>query len=223
MGIIAAGCIVCAWTLHLWWLLGYAPLHMAHPLTYLGIAVQTYLYTGLFITAHDAMHGSVSRNRFVNTSIGFLCALLYAGMWYPKLYINHHLHHKHPAEDKHDPDFHASGRFIPWFAAFMWHYTTVYQLIIMAVAFNLLALYTSESRLIWFWVLPALLSSLQLFTVGTFLPHKHPHTMQRPHNARSMRKNHTLAMLSCYFFGYHTEHHISPGTPWYRLWKLKTD
>jgi beta-carotene ketolase (CrtW type) len=27
--------------------------------------------------------------------------------------------------------------------------------------------------------------------------------------------------LSCYFFGYHFEHHDSPGTPWWRLWRVK--
>jgi beta-carotene/zeaxanthin 4-ketolase len=28
-------------------------------------------------------------------------------------------------------------------------------------------------------------------------------------------------MTSCYFFGYHWEHHHSPATPWWELWKVK--
>jgi hypothetical protein len=33
------------------------------------------------------------------------------------------------------------------------------------------------------------------------------------------KKNHVLAFFSCYFFGYHYEHHHSPGTPWWMLWR----
>jgi beta-carotene ketolase (CrtW type) len=28
-------------------------------------------------------------------------------------------------------------------------------------------------------------------------------------------------MLSCYFFGYHYEHHESPQTPWWKLYQIK--
>ncbi|MFW6276162.1 MAG: fatty acid desaturase, partial [Bacteroidota bacterium] len=71
--------------------------------------------------------------------------------------------------------------------------------------------------------LPALLSTLQLFYFGTYLPHRKPHThdMGR-HRARTQSKNHLWAMLSCYFFGYHTEHHESPGTPWWQLYTKKS-
>ncbi|MFY8132892.1 MAG: hypothetical protein ACOVOL_06615, partial [Bacteroidia bacterium] len=37
------------------------------PLIILFIFLQTHLYTGLFITAHDAMHGTVSLNKRWNT------------------------------------------------------------------------------------------------------------------------------------------------------------
>jgi beta-carotene ketolase (CrtW type) len=42
-----------------------------------------------------------------------------------------------------------------------------------------------------------------------------------PHHARTLPRHHLWAMLSCYFFGYHWEHHQSPGTPWWRLWRMK--
>jgi beta-carotene ketolase (CrtW type) len=29
------------------------------------------------------------------------------------------------------------------------------------------------------------------------------------------------AFVSCYFFGYHYEHHDSPATPWWLLWRVK--
>jgi beta-carotene ketolase (CrtW type) len=43
----------------------------------------------------------------------------------------------------------------------------------------------------------------------------------RPHNSRTQPNNHLLAMLSCYFFGYHFEHHAYPRTPWWRLYQRK--
>ncbi|RZL43682.1 MAG: fatty acid desaturase, partial [Pedobacter sp.] len=28
--------------------------------------------------------------------------------------------------------------------------------------------------------------------------------------------------ITCYFFGYHLEHHQKPATPWWQLYKSKT-
>lgn len=72
------------------------------------------------------------------------------------------------------------------------------------------------------FVAPPVLASLQLFTFGTYLPHRRPTTeAMAPHHARTQEPNHPWAMLSCYFFGYHWEHHQSPSTPWWRLWRVK--
>ncbi len=95
------------------------------------------------------------------------------------------------------------------------------QLIIMAVAFNYLKLHFNEASIWGFWVIPAFLGTLQLFYFGTYRPHMLPHTEEmEPHKARTQKPNHLLAMLSCYFFGYH-EHHEAPGTPWWQLYKMK--
>ena len=66
-----------------------------NPLVYLFVLVQMHLYTGLFITAHDAMHGTVSSNKTINNSVGFIATFVYAAFWYPKLYTKHHQHHQH--------------------------------------------------------------------------------------------------------------------------------
>src|SRR3569833_2559591 len=50
--------------------------NFANPLLYLFILVQMHLYTGLFITAHDAMHGTVSPNKMLNNLVGHVCTLL---------------------------------------------------------------------------------------------------------------------------------------------------
>ncbi|MBU3699654.1 MAG: fatty acid desaturase [Candidatus Kapabacteria bacterium] len=225
MGLLSAAIIITLWSVHLWWMLVRMPfgsgsifdgVHAA-----VHILIQGYLFTGLFITAHDAIHGTVSRSRRINTIIGTVCALLFAGLSYRRLSQNHHLHHAHPADDERDPDFHPSNRFLPWFSAFMRRYATIWQFVFMGAAFNILKIWIPEPRLWLFWVVPAFLGALQLFTIGTYLPHRKPHSHDMPHNARSMRLNHALAMVSCYFFGYHTEHHLSPGTPWWKLWRVK--
>ncbi|HYO68452.1 MAG TPA: fatty acid desaturase, partial [Archangium sp.] len=113
--------------------------------------------------------------------------------------------------------------FWPWFATFMVRYTTWLQILVMAAKFNLLLLLgVAQWRIVAFWVVPALLGTVQLFYFGTFLPHRRPDTPDMaPHHARSLPRNHLWAMLSCYFFGYHWEHHQSPSTPWWRLWKMR--
>jgi beta-carotene ketolase (CrtW type) len=187
-----------------------------NPLVYVFVLVQMHLYTGLFITAHDAMHGTISSNRLLNNLIGYICTFLYALFWYPQLYTKHHLHHSH-VHTKTDPDFHNGG-FISWYFNFIRNYLSVWQLIAMALLFNVLKLWIPQPNLLLFWVAPSLLSTLQLFYFGTYQPHKDQ--PDNRHHARSQRKNHLAAFFSCYFFGYHYEHHDSPDTPWWKLWRI---
>ena len=222
MGIIIAFIIISIWASHLTYSLLYVNVDFTNPVFYLHILLQGYLYTGLFITAHDAMHGTVSKNKFINKSIGSISTLLFAGLSYNKLIKNHFKHHKSPGENE-DPDFYTkSQNFFIWWGTFLWRYTTITQLIIMAVVFNVLKIWFDEISIILFWIVPAFLGTFQLFFFGTYLPHKYPHTeSMQPHKARTQKRNHLWAMLSCYFFGYHYEHHESPRTPWWRLYKLK--
>jgi len=222
MGIFIASLIILLWAGHLFYALSYADTDFSSVWFYVHILVQAYFYTGLFITGHDAMHGTVSENKNVNKFIGQLSSFLFAALSYKRLFKNHFLHHKYPGEEK-DPDFYVrSQNFFMWWGAFLFRYTTVIQLILMGIIFNLLKLFFPEKNIIFFWVLPAVLSTFQLFFFGTFLPHRYPHLEEmRPHNARTQKKNHLRAMLSCYFFGYHYEHHDTPKTPWWQLYKVK--
>lgn len=222
MGILIACAIILLWFSHLIYILNFIDIDLTNPFFYLHIFIQAYLYTGLFITGHDAMHGTVSSNKKVNKLIGITSTFLFAGLSYNRLIKNHFQHHKHPGEES-DPDFYTrSQNFLVWWFWFMVRYTTLTQLLIMAAAFNILKIWFNDATLIFFWVLPAFLGTLQLFYFGTYLPHKYPHTENMiPHNARTQKKNHLWAMLSCYFFGYHHEHHESPKTPWWQLYKMK--
>lgn len=222
MGVIVAAIIITIWFSHLLFILTSVNVKFDSIGFYFHILFQAYLYTGLFITAHDAMHQTVSLNKKLNRLIGTVATFLYAGMSYKRLIKNHFMHHKNPGSET-DPDFSIrSQNFFIWWAAFMIHYTTITQIIIMAVAFNILKIWIPEISLWFFWVIPAFLSSLQLFFFGTYIPHRKPHLEEmEPHKARTQKKNHLWAMLSCYFFGYHYEHHESPKIPWWRLYQTK--
>ncbi len=224
MGIIIAVSVILVWGAHLFYILLYVPVSAVNPWMYLHILIQAYLFTGLFITAHDAMHGNISAKRWVNKVFGYLASFLFAGMYYKRLRKNHGRHHKHSATEK-DPDYYVhSQNFLRWWGAFMWRYVTIIQLVVMAVFYNLLILIpgVTEARALLYWALPAVLGTLQLFWAGVYWPHRLPHTEQMgPHRARTQHKNHPWAMLSCYFFGYHREHHNNPRIPWWKLYKTK--
>ena len=155
----------------------------ANPLLYLFILVQMHLYTGLFITAHDAMHGTVSPNKKLNDAVGYVCTLLYASFWYPKLYTKHHLHHNH-VHTNDDPDYHE-GNFVQWYGRFISNYLSWWQIVVMAVLFNILKIWIPQENLLLFWVVPSLLSTLQLFYFGTYLPHKGEHNNRHHAAARA--------------------------------------
>lgn len=217
-----------ALVVYLLWLghLGYSLLTVSVDLRsfwfWIHIAVQGYLFTGLFITGHDAMHGTVSNNRKLNDFIGWIATLSFAFLSYNRLRKNHYLHHQFPASER-DPDFHPhSNNVLLWWIRFMVHYITWWQLVLMAVTFNVLLLWFSVEQLISFWVVSAFLGTFQLFVFGTYIPHRRPHTeIMGIHRARTLPRNHWIAMLTCYFFGYHREHHIRPTIPWWNLYSVK--
>ncbi|RYZ39411.1 MAG: fatty acid desaturase [Myxococcaceae bacterium] len=222
-GALLALAVLGAWGGHLAWLLAGPEQPWDSPLTWLHVLFQMWLSTGLFITGHDAMHGTVSLDRRVNTAVGTVVCFLFAGMSYRRLVVNHRAHHADPTGQS-DPDFATRTQaFWPWFATFMVRYATWSQIAVMALKFNVLMyLGVSQPRLLAFWVLPSVLATVQLFYFGTYRPHRRPDTAaMAPHHARTQPRNHLWALLSCFFFGYHWEHHASPGTPWWRLWRVK--
>ncbi len=217
-GIFIALLILSAWWLCLIYLLQY-PINWYSPWPYMFMLGQTHLYTGLFITAHDAMHGVVSRNRKINITIGFVTAGLFAYNNYFRLFPKHHAHHRHVATDQ-DPDYHG-GNFFVWYYSFLKQYITWPQLLLMALTFNILKLLFPVENVVLFWMLPAVLATFQLFYFGTYLPHRGEHEPDNRHKARTQSKNHVWAFISCYFFGYHYEHHDQPYLPWWQLYKTK--
>jgi beta-carotene/zeaxanthin 4-ketolase len=214
-GLFFALTIISLWSISLIFLLHYE-IKWSNPLVYVFILVQTHLYTGIFITAHDAIHGVVvPDNKRLNYWIGFTCATLFAYNNYEKLSRKHHLHHAHVVSDD-DPDYY-NGNFFRWYLKFALEYVTIWQIILMAITYNILKLYFPMENLIVFWEVPAILSTLQLFYFGTYLPHRGEHEIENKFKSRSQRLNHYKAFLACYFFGYHHEHHAYPYLPWWQL------
>jgi len=128
----------------------------------------------------------------------------------------------HQCPSVQDPDFYdgSSGR---WFVKFMWTYTTLGQLLRMgAIAFCMIALGVPVQNML-FWVVPPLCSAVQLFIVGTYLPHrKAAQPFKDRHRARSLDFSSCLSIISCFNFGgAHHEHHIWTRVPWWRLHLLK--
>lgn len=183
--------------------------------------LATFLYVGLFITAHDAMHGSVAPGRpRVNRSVARVALWLYAAFGESALRAAHARHHATPAAAG-DPDYAQGERYLPWLLSFALRYVSLRQLVVLAVEGNVLIHLCGvrPARLIAVWVAPAVLSAVQLFTFGTYLPHRAPPGGHRDaHRARSLALPRALSFLTCWHFGgRHHEHHADPSLPWWRL------
>jgi beta-carotene ketolase (CrtW type) len=224
LGLALAGLIILAWmSVHIaaiflvdWTQPGRM---LAAPLV---IALQCWLSVGLFIIAHDTMHGSLTpRQPGLNRAIGRFCVFIYAGFSYARLFESHHAHHRH-AGTAEDPDFDVehSSRFWPWYAKFFRHYFgwREFGMLTIAVVLYLLILRERFPTMLVFWALPAILSSIQLFYFGTYRPHRiDDEGFADDHRARSNDFSPIMSLLTCFHFGYHHEHHDAPWVPWWKL------
>jgi beta-carotene/zeaxanthin 4-ketolase len=186
---------------------------------------RMFIQTGLFIVAHDAIHEVVfPSDHKLNRWVGQLTLTLYALLPYQKLALNHWQHHRNPGQPN-DPDFHdgVHRNIFAWYLKFMTGYLDARQRIVlffgMGVIFHTLHLgfHVPIANLILFWVLPIILSSMQLFLFGTYLPHRANSNIENAHHAISSNYSPFLSFLTCYHFGYHWEHHEYPHLPWYKL------
>ncbi len=189
-----------------------------------GILLRTFLHTGLFIVTHEAIHGNISSFPWLNDAFGYITSWLYALLPYRLLAKNHQLHHRFPGTDR-DPDYHETekGGFWTWYFKFMKTYQTGRQVWISLIGISIifcafLICQVPAVNLILFWIIPLVLSSLQLFTFGIFLPHQcHGRGSEYGHCTRSIHLPVFWSFLTCYHFGYHREHHLYPHLPWHQL------
>jgi len=214
-GILTACALLAAWLL---WVP--ATLLFARPALAPLALVSAFLYTGLFITGHDALHGTVApAHPRINRALGTLSLWLFAAFDLRHLEADHRAHHGAPASPA-DPDFHPEGEksYRRWLFAFILRYVTVRQVVLLALfaQIPLHVLHVPLANLLLFWVAPPLLATLQLFTFGTYLPHR-AESFADAHRARSSGYPVWLSFLTCYHFGYHHEHHAQPHLAWWQL------
>lgn len=181
------------------------------------------LYTGLFITTHDAMHGNICfGRRWLNDLLGRVAISLYAWMDYKMLWEAHWEHHNHTGVVGRDPDFH-NGRSIallPWFGRFMGSYFSVAQFAKIALASQVLqALGAPYWNLVVYMAGSALVAAFRLFYFGTYVVH----LPQSPDEPMPWWKSHSSAapwpvtFWQAWHFTLHLEHHRWPYAPWWDL------
>lgn len=215
--------IAVAWlTIHFGGIFAFALSPDRWPLVVALVAVQAWLSTGLFITAHDCMHGSFAPGLpRLNRLVGRTVLMLYAGLDYDRLLPQHHAHHRYVGTAD-DPDFSVADprRPVRWLAKFFATYYTHWQIVrIIVVACLYLALGASLVSIVVFWAIPALIALVQLFYFGTYLPHRHDDApFVDHHNSRGTGHGRLTSLLTCFNFGgYHHEHHLHPQVSWWRL------
>jgi beta-carotene/zeaxanthin 4-ketolase len=226
MGLLILIGIFSVWLLSLFILL---PLHSSSvPTIWLLLAVleRAFLHTGLFIIAHDAMHGSlIPQSRIWNDSVGRIAVSCYGFLSYEHCCSNHYQHHAHPGQVG-DPDFYDGQRTQPiaWYLKFIREYLPLRRLGLFLGGWSLAffslhqVFQVSFINFGLFCILPLILSSIQLFVFGTYMPHRDRFATQSSfHHIHSVDYPVWLSFLSCYHFGYHRAHHDFPHAPWYEL------
>ncbi|MEO5577436.1 MAG: fatty acid desaturase [Sphingomicrobium sp.] len=223
VGLLLASAVCAAWlAIHVGGIFIWQWRSGSIPLAALLVLVQAWLSTGLFIIAHDCMHGSLAPGRpKLNRWIGTMCLGAYAALSYRALLPKHLAHHAAPGTAD-DPDFNPRDprHILPWFVAFFRGYYTHGQIVrITVVAIIYMLLGASLLNIVIFWAVPAVLALVQLFVFGTYLPHRHADKpFADEHRARSNALPFLGSLITCFHFGgYHHEHHLSPGTAWWRL------
>lgn len=187
------------------------------------ISIRSFLNTGLFIIAHDSMHNTLSPEwPRLNKAVGTMALFLYAGLNYSSCKHKHLLHHSSP-ETPEDPDYRleTEAGFLSWFFRFLRSYVNRRSLFWLTSSWALtyaLSGYSIEN-VIAFSVIPLIISSVQLFTFGIWLPHR-PALESDSTTPRSSNFPPLLSLITCYNFGYHREHHENPFIPWYQLPRL---
>ncbi len=222
VGLALAGAVGLGWlTVHLCAMVWFRPTGADWLLALPIAALQSWLSVGLFIVAHDAMHGSLAPGRpALNRRIGRASLTLYAGFSYDRLTAAHWQHHRAPGSAE-DPDFSAEhpDRFGRWYWTFLTRYFGWPSFLFVGAISAAWALAgVPLANLLLLYALPAVASSVQLFYFGTFRPHRHDGMdFADHHRARSNGWGTLASLASCYHFGYHHEHHLSPHVPWWRL------
>jgi len=219
--------VLLVWAASFAWLLASDLQTWSAPALILVVVFRALVQSGLFIVGHDAMHRTLLAGQpRANDCLGQLVLTLYALLPWRRCRLNHLRHHRAPGSPL-DPDFHGGTGLAGWFRRFLGAYLSWPRLLVLVSAWCLLTYRLTligdspwpqaAIRVLVAWILPLLLSALQLFVVGTVLPHRRGEACGNRHRAESLALPPWLSLLACYHFGYHWEHHEYPQVPWFGL------
>ena len=175
------------------------------------------------------MHQVIWPNRHKwNDLLGVVVLALYAALPYRFCKVNHRHHHQFSATAL-DPDFPSEpgANAVTWYCQFMTGYLSTKQMTALLITWSVLAIvcttFTPATviNVLLFCTLPLLLSSIQLFVFGTYLPHRRQRDHSDNRKPDSLDLPIWLSLLTCFHFGYHREHHENPGMAWFELPKVK--
>jgi beta-carotene hydroxylase len=212
----------------------------------LGNAVCAY---AIYITAHDAAHGAISRAGWVNDWIGRVTLLLITPViaFAPFRYL-HLQHHRVTNEPEGDPDMWASGQ--RWwslafrFATIDFAYCVFYVrrmrarprreivegVLSVAASLSLVALLFGlglGKETLLFWILSGRITVFFLAWLLDYLPHR-PHDVAHRENAfraTNVRVGAERWLSPLLLWqNYHLVHHLYPAEPFYKtvdVWRAK--
>lgn len=200
-----------------------------------------------YTVLHEASHGLVSRNRFLNDSVGRIGFVLVTLTPFFRAYrFLHMTHHRHTNDPDKDPDyFCGSGTAwtlpLHWLFMDMAYVTTYFRpgfyssrpkiekidfWASMAFGAGLVAVCVWQGwivELLVLYLIPTRIAQFALAITFDYLPHV-PHNVKAEDNRFGATNNRIGAE---WFFGplcigqnYHLSHHLYPGAPFYRYRKV---
>ena len=238
---LVAGILI-AWS---WGILGYATGGLPLGISFLMNLVAAHMaFTGL----HDASHYSLGKKRWISVVAGeLLCVILFANFQIFRQI--HQRHHRHTNDDHEDPDawlgvgpawqlplrwlavdYHYLREFRPsqlkigGFEKFAMVASAIATILLLSILFhtgNALAI-----GLLWF--LPARISLVAAAYYADYVPHQRPHAIPRKKHRFLHTANIRGRWLGLLLMGHnmHLVHHLYPGVPFYRcfkIWRLRRD
>jgi fatty acid desaturase len=196
---------------------------------------------GISLFTHEAVHGSLSRNRFLNAALGAICAwpVLQNFSAYRVLHLRHHRHLGRPGDPDHYPNY---TRWTWMVFAMNWGRLLVgYPVYIVAIPFLGFRQGTSGDRagilaevaavgffVFGLWQLPSQLFIhawlIPMLIINTFVNIRgmSQHTLLEEYEGDEVRGTRTILTnrVTTFFMcneNFHLEHHLHPGVPWYHL------
>lgn len=197
---------------------------------------------GISLLTHEAVHGTLAKNRFLNDLLGAMCAfpVLQTCAAYRVLHLRHHQH----LGDAGDPDHYENYTRWTWMVFLMNWLRLLIGYPVYITAIPLMGFRQGTSRDRWWiagevtvlftlvlliafspiprawllhgWLIPMLLINTMVNIRGMSQHTLLEHASDQVLGTRSILTSRIVRFFMCNE-NYHLEHHLYPGVPWYSL------